>query len=74
MSPFCNFAFFREERLERRDRAADMRNLRIWDGKHIEVKLKEIIPQVKTIYERLFFFFSKLQIRNILCQKSEMND
>ena len=39
---------FREERLERNDRAADMRNLRIWDGKHIEVKLKEIIPQVST--------------------------
>ena len=23
-----------------------MRNLRVWDGKHIEVKLKEIIPQL----------------------------
>jgi hypothetical protein len=42
----------REERLERRDRAADMRNLRVWDGKHIEVKLKEIIPQVFDLVNR----------------------
>ena len=38
-----------------------MRNLRVWDGKHIEVKLKEIIPQVKPeieIYkENSFFIF-----------------
>ena len=32
--------------MERRDRAADMRNLRVWDGKHIEAKLKEIIPKL----------------------------
>jgi len=36
----------KEERMERRDRAADMRNLRVWDGKHIEAKLKEIIPKL----------------------------
>ena len=32
--------------MERRDRASDMRNLRIWDGKHIESKLKQIVPKL----------------------------
>jgi len=36
----------KEERMERRDRASDMRNLRIWDGKHIESKLKQIVPKL----------------------------